>query len=185
MAGTGCIRQRTNAIKDQIAAEADVSPRTFFHYFPSKEDVVLEEFEIRLARLTELLSVQAGKERPSTTIRNALLAVAKDYEAESEQIMLRVKLTLASPTVRAGSLELQARWEDKIAATFAASLGVDTDEDPRPRILAAITLGAMRIAQRRWVAGGGRARLPDLITETLDVLDRGAGYLDGNTGASG
>lgn len=163
---------------DQIAGAADVSPRTFFHHFASKEDVVLGDFEARFERLIELLCSRIGQDHPSAAIRRALLEVAEDYETEREQILLRTKLMLASPAVHARSLEMQARWEDKVATTFAARFGVDTDSDPRPRIFAAVTLGAMRIAQRRWVEGDNDVRLPELITETLDLLDAGTANLD-------
>lgn len=160
---------------DQIAAEADVSPRTFFHYFASKEDVVLGDIEDRLARLAQILSGHLAEHPPPTAIRRALLEVAEDYGAEREQILLRARITLAAPAVLARSLELQTQWEDTIAASFAASFGTDVDVDPRPRVLAAATIAAMRIAQRRWLAGQGVASLPELLVETLDLIETGTG----------
>ena len=157
----------------QIAAEADVSERTFFHHFASKEDVVLGDFEARLARLTELLAVRPPDEPPTTAIRRALLEVAEDYQAERERLLLRARLTLATPSVLARSLELQTRWEEVIADTVAGRLGVDADTDLRPRLMAAVTLAAMRVAQRRWLTDDGTAQLPELVTETLDLLDHG------------
>jgi AcrR family transcriptional regulator len=157
----------------QIAAEADVSERTFFHHFASKEDVVLGDFEARLVRLTELLATRPPDEPPTTAIRRALLEVAEDYQAERERLLLRARLTLATPSVLARSLELQTRWEEVIADTVAGRLGVDADTDLRPRLMAAVTLAAMRVAQRRWLTDDGTARLPELVTETLDLLDDG------------
>lgn len=159
----------------QIAAEADVSPRTFFHHFASKEDVVLGDYEARLVRLAEVLSARPPDEPPSTAIRRALLEVAEDYEAERERLLLRARLTIATPAVLARSLELQTRWEDLIASTIAARLGVEPDDDLRPRLFAAVTLAGMRVAQRRWLTDGGSARLPALVTDTLDLLDHGLG----------
>ncbi len=164
---------------DQIAAAADVSPRTFFHYFPSKEDVVLGDFDARLELLREALARRLARDAPSTALRRALLEVAEDYQAEREQILLRLRITQAAPSVRARSLDLQAQWEERIAATFAASFGVDPGDDPRPSILAAVAVAAMRIGQRRWLAEWGAARLPDLITEALDLFDAGTGRLAG------
>lgn len=140
--------------------------------------MVLGDFEARLARLAEVLTARLVEEMPSVAIRRALLQVAEDYESERERILQRVDLMIASPAVRARSLEIQAQWEDRIATAFARRLGVEGDFDPRSRILAAVTLGAMRIAQRRWLVGGGSERLPTLVTETLDLLDQGTASLD-------
>src|ERR1700683_970799 len=51
---------------EQIAAAAEVSPSTFFRYFPTKEDLVLQDDMD--TRLIEALSQQAGELRPVTAV---------------------------------------------------------------------------------------------------------------------
>lgn len=163
---------------EQIAAEADVSPRTFFHHFTSKEDVVLGDYDVRLRRLAERLGDRPSQEAAATAVRNALLEVAADYATERERLLLRARLTAQTPSVLARSLALQHQWEEVVAGAVADRLHVDVATDPRPRLLAAATLSAMRVAQRRWLETGGATPLPTLLVEHLDLLEGGLSGFD-------
>src|SRR5690606_39905277 len=69
----------------EIAAAADVSPRTFFSYFPSKEDVVFAEIDDRLAEVSEHLRRTPG-ETPMDTIRRAVIDVLEALGAEHSEV---------------------------------------------------------------------------------------------------
>jgi len=158
---------------ERIAAEAEVSPRTFFHHFASKEDVVLADHQARLEQLVEALATRPADETPAQAVRAALLEVAVDYEVERDRLLQRARLIADNPAVLARSLSLQARWEEAIAGTVATRIGTQADRDLRPRLVAAATLAAMRVAQQRWVADEGDTPLPALLGEALDLLERG------------
>jgi AcrR family transcriptional regulator len=64
-----------------IAAAADVAPRTFFGYFPSKEDVVFAEIDDRLAEVAERLRRTSG-ETPMETIRRSIVDVLNAVVSE-------------------------------------------------------------------------------------------------------
>src|SRR5438067_11449035 len=65
---------------DDIAAEADVSRRTFFRYFAFKEDVLLADHFLPLARLLEALAARPADEPVLTARRNALPSWSSDFE---------------------------------------------------------------------------------------------------------
>lgn len=163
---------------ETIAEAADVSPRTFFHYFPSKEDTVLAEFDDRLARLGEALARRPPDEAPLAAVRGALLTVAGDYEQARDRLLVRARLIAATPALFARNLQLHARWEEVVAEAVAGRLGVDRDADPRPRLVATAAIGAMRVAQTRWLAEDGASSLPAHVAEALDLLEGGLGRLN-------
>lgn len=161
---------------EAIAAAADISPRTFFHYFATKEDVVLADYSERLERVTRNLESQPPRTPPWKALAAAFAASASDYEAEQDAIVRRFRIMFAAPTVFARSLQLQAGWEDAVAAVLAERMG-SADGALEPRLLAATALAAMRSAMRHWLATGATASLPDLVATCFGRLGRGLGKL--------
>ena len=89
-----------------IAAAADVSPRTFFSYFPSKEDVVFAEVDDRLEEVADRMAHRPPGEPPLETIRTAMVEVIEALvSGVGEYGPVQVRLALERPAVRARALE--------------------------------------------------------------------------------
>ena len=158
---------------DDIAAEADVSRRTFFRYFASKEDVLLADHFVQLARLREAMAARPPDEPIVTALRNALLSMADDFEDRKEMIILRGQLMRDTPSLQARSLVHQKLWEDAMQELVAERLGVDPVTDLRPGVVSAATLAAMRVAFTNWLTSGCDGDLIAMTAEALDLLDGG------------
>ncbi|NDU75457.1 TetR family transcriptional regulator [Actinomadura sp. DSM 109109] len=97
-----------------IAAAADVSPRTFFSYFPSKEDVIFAEIDDRLAEVSERLRRTPG-ESPMETIRRGIVDVLEAVVAEHRDYgPVQVSLILERPALRARALQRMTGAQDVI-----------------------------------------------------------------------
>src|SRR5581483_8814703 len=83
---------------DDIAAEADVSRRTFFRYFASKEDVLLADHFVQLARLREAIATRPADEPVLTALRRALLSMTSDFEERREMVILRGRIMRETPS---------------------------------------------------------------------------------------
>lgn len=164
---------------DDIAAAADIAPRTFFHYFPSKEDVVLADYRIRLDQIVGALKASTAGETPWPALRDAFLSVGADYEAEREELLRRFRIIQTTPSVAARNLLVQASWEDALTDAVSEWLGLADRDDIRPRLMAGAALAAMRASLRRWLTDGGHSRLPDHIVSCFDLLGRGLGDIGG------
>jgi len=158
---------------DDIAAEADVSRRTFFRYFASKEDVLLADHFTQLARLREAMASRPADEPIVTALRNAVLSMTGDFDARKEMVILRGRLMRDTPSLQARSLVHQKLWEDAMQEMVAERLGVDPVKDLRPGVVSAAALAAMRVAFTNWLSGGCDSDLIALTTEALDLLDGG------------
>jgi AcrR family transcriptional regulator len=89
-----------------IAAAAEVSPRTFFSYFPSKEDVVFSEIDDRLADVRERLDRRPSGESPLDTMRRVVLDTMEALAAEDGQFAaVRIRLMLERPALQARALQ--------------------------------------------------------------------------------
>jgi AcrR family transcriptional regulator len=158
---------------DDIAAEADVSRRTFFRYFASKEDVLLADHFTQLARLRAAMAERPAEEPIVTALRNALLSMTSDFEERKEMVILRGRLMRDTPSLQARSLVHQRLWEDAMREMVADRLGVDPVKDLRPGVVSAATLAAMRVAFTNWLSAGCDGDLIALTAEALDLLDGG------------
>jgi AcrR family transcriptional regulator len=162
---------------DDIAAEADVSRRTFFRYFASKEDVLLADHFVQLARLREAMESRPADEPIVTALRNALLSLTSDFEERKEKVITRAKLMRDTPSLQARSLVHQKLWEEAMQEMVARRLGVDPVKDLRPGVVSAATLAAMRVAFTNWLAAGCDGDLIESTKKALDLLDGGLGQL--------
>ncbi|MCB1270172.1 MAG: TetR family transcriptional regulator [Microthrixaceae bacterium] len=159
---------------EQIAARADIAPRTFFSYFATKEDVVLADYAQRLDRIVEELARRPAGESPWDALRASLLVVASDYEDERSALMRRFRIMTTNPSVFARSLALQAGWEDTLSSVISERIDTDGEQGGMlARLLAASALAAMRSAIQHWVMSGHRDPLPELATTCFDQLARG------------
>jgi AcrR family transcriptional regulator len=158
---------------DDIATAADVSRRTFFRYFASKEDVILSDHPRRLDELQAALDRRPADEPALPALRHAIMSLADAYAEEREHMLRRFSLMTATPALQARSLCLQRNWETSVTEMLAARMGVDPARDLRPGVVAATTMAAMRVATANWLAGGGRGELPVIVATALDLLDGG------------
>ncbi len=161
---------------DEIAAAADISPRTFFHYFRSKEDAVLADYSARLDQIVAALKASPADQPPWPALREAFLMVGADYEAERDHLLRRFRIVRSTPSVAARNLQLQASWEDAVAAAVMDWLKLDSDQDIRPRLMAGAAVAAMRASLQRWLTDDGDTRLPDHITYCLGLWETGLGH---------
>ncbi|MBF8187282.1 TetR family transcriptional regulator [Nonomuraea sp. K274] len=94
----------------QIAAEADVSTRTFFSYFASKEDVVFHDGPDRTKRAVALLAARRPDESPTELLlrllEESVTWAAADGDLTFEDAALRVRLILTEPALQARGLQL-------------------------------------------------------------------------------
>lgn len=157
---------------EQIAAAAEVSPSTFFRYFPTKEDVVVQdEYDPVMAAALEAAPPGLGA---VATVRHALRAGLDTFGPEDlERVLERGRLALSVPALRARTVDNMATTVDLIAAPLARRAGRPPD-DPAYRVVAGACLGAMTVAIFTWLSRDGKG--PDLAAEidaALAALESG------------
>ena len=135
---------------EQIAEAADVSQRTFFRHFPSKEAVLYADMDDQRRRVRDALLDRPADEPVLEAVRHAIMSLADGFQDEREIRFLQARMAAAYPAVSAYSRAVvQAQWERELIAAIASRLDVDPMTDPRPEIIAGAAMSALRASTRR------------------------------------
>lgn len=154
---------------DQIAADAEVGRATFFRYYDTKESAVAEGITGPwLTQVTEAIAHQPDHLSPRDALLAAFDELAVLFPAHQNQVRELARLTRSSPTLGAWTAQAYQRYENAIAELLAPRFPALAEHDPRPRLLAALAMTAVRISLDDWVHHGGA--LPDLIHRTLGSI---------------
>jgi AcrR family transcriptional regulator len=139
-----------------IAGDAGVSPRTFFHYFDTKEDVLLGDFVGRLARLLGDVQAQPPETPVLQALWHAVQALADSFDADPGAL-LRWRLVVTEPSVNARALELQSAWEHDIVDVLAPRCP-GPDPVAEAHVVAAVALAVLRTSARASATTGAPLR---------------------------
>jgi AcrR family transcriptional regulator len=120
----------------EIAAAADIAPRTFFSYFPSKEDVVFHDFERVLDAIRQRIDERAEDETTMDALRAFLVDLLAEFDHGDPAEQCRRRVVSASPALQQHDRELVGRIEHVIADGLARDLGVEPGS-LRARVVAA------------------------------------------------
>lgn len=153
----------------EITDAVDVSERTFFRYFASKEDLVLSFIQEGAATFAEALAARPAQEEPLAAARNALQHSIRELSGGQglPNYLSAMRLIDATPTLLAAYLRNAHEQDDKIIEVLARREGVDPVTDLRPRVLAAVLGALVFLSDRDWRAGGDPG--PEAMGATFDA----------------
>jgi AcrR family transcriptional regulator len=153
---------------DDIAEAAGVSPRTFFRYFPTKEEVLIKDPYDR--RFLDVFVARPPEEPIVESIRVAMRAALPPMtSAEAEVMLMRTRLMFESPELSAQMWCHYAEAEAMLAAVIGQRLG-QSASNLIVQAAAAASFAALRVAIQTWVATDGKQDLAALLDEALDAL---------------
>ncbi|MGW3108196.1 TetR family transcriptional regulator [Streptomyces sp. NPDC001100] len=162
---------------DEIAEAVDVSQRTFFRYFASKEEAAFFVPRLTETHFVGAVAARPPHEAPLEALRRAVL---ESWDTINEAVQQVVPLELhmrtyrvieSTPALLAAHLRRSMELEEELAQIIAVREGLAMDADPRPRLVVAVFGGVMRVVERMWIAGD------DLSVEAMRELT--AAHLDG------
>jgi AcrR family transcriptional regulator len=170
----------THVTVDDIAEAADVSPRTFFNYFPSKEAALFGADPDRIAELRLRVAHDAPGEPVLDALRMVMVSDAQSVADELSGLggdaadwLRRMKEARSDPHLRAAHAAQMAMVERAVTEGLAERLGTDPERDPYPGLLAAMASGVFRASMTFWASSGGTVPLSQLIDLAFRALADG------------
>jgi AcrR family transcriptional regulator len=156
-----------------IAEAADIAPRTFFGYFPSKDDVVFADFQETFDGLSARLDDRLAEETAIDAIRAWIEERLGEADALDERERCRKRLISESEALAAHNRTLMGHVEELLAGHIARDLG-DQPDDVRPRMIASAVIGALSALD---VKGADGSESPPTPEEALVIVDEALTFL--------
>ncbi|WP_432985347.1 TetR family transcriptional regulator [Dactylosporangium sp. CA-233914] len=154
---------------DQMAAAAGVSRRTFFRYFQSKEDVIIEFLSDLGRKLSAALRSRPEPERPDQALRQALRVFTDKFSEHPQKSRRLARVTVETPALLARYLERQVAWKQTMTQELARRMASDPATDLRPSVLVAVAFAAFDTALIRWATTPGDEDLDALVEECFTL----------------
>jgi mycofactocin system transcriptional regulator len=153
---------------DDIAEAAGIGRRTFFRYFPSKNDLPWGEFDTLIVRMRQLLADQPPERPLFDALRIAVLEFNRYPDDELPYHRQRMELLLNVPTLVAHSTLRYAAWRHAISDFAAERLGAKAD-DLAPQTIGWTFLAVSLAAYEQWLREPG-ADLLAVLDDALEIV---------------
>jgi AcrR family transcriptional regulator len=155
---------------EEIAERAWVSERTFFRYFPSKEDVLWPDSTEQLAMFQAAIVARPDTERPLEAVQNAMLELAGLMEVDTAFPVARAGIVADTPGLMARDMLEYSHWEHTVCDAIRQRTGA-AEDDVAPKMAAVVAGGALRVAFERWTADGATGDLREMISGAFAAVE--------------
>ena len=166
-------RGLANVTVEEIAAEVDVSPRTFRNYFSSKEQAVVSPMADNAWVMLSVFCARPDDEDVWAALRSACIQAVTDA-GEPTQDLLDISVVVKStPSLLAHHFAIMSAIDQGIAAEVARRTGYPADGTLYPVLLAAAVGAALRSSLTCWLAEGGQRPLVEILDDAFTQLQAG------------
>lgn len=157
---------------DQICTAAGLSRSSFFRYFPTKEDVVLESVSSTGDHIARALRQRPDTEQPWVALRNAFESQVRLLADDVEWYLQLSRLVTQTASVRARQLERTLAWRELLVPEIARRLGLPhpSPGDPRAAALVGSAMSCLQAANEAWTQGDGSVSLGTLLDLAMDTV---------------
>lgn len=158
---------------DEIASSAGVSSRTFFNYFPTKEDAVTGFGDAGIDRVCRSIREAPVEVSALTAFRLAALDEVTQIELNPTHLTLQMQIAERSPSLWPRLIAGGENALRELANAIGERTGVDPGEHDYPRLLAEVGGAAFRGAVLGWLRAGCTRALPDLMNNSFELIQAG------------
>lgn len=155
---------------EAIADRADVATRTFFNYFSSKEDAVLDRDPTRPQALRRALLERPEGEDVLIALRRVVGDLVTPEILDGERLLRRMRLIRSEPLLRGAMAAMHDEIEEALVAAVAQRTGQDPNVDLYPALVVSAALAAFKVALLHWSDQGGRVPFDRLLAAAFAML---------------
>ncbi len=160
---------------DEIVDACDVSRRTFFRYFSSKEEAFAGDHAEKTALFAQLLAERPAGEPVLASVRVVILGFCGQLGADKEAALRRMRIAATSHDLHQLEMESYDARLDGLVDALVARGGEPLDDDLKlqVRLVLGAAIVVMRSVAERWMANDGRDDLVEMVDHAFDLLIAG------------
>jgi AcrR family transcriptional regulator len=153
---------------EEITEAVDVSTRTFFRYFATKDEVLFAHQEERLAAVRKFFTNRDRDEPLKDTVQALVEFFADDFAANQELLVVQATV-YGQARLPAGIIRLR---QDELIEAVAAGLSTKLGRGSgiRPVVIATAVMCAIELSARRWFQGGREGDLRATVADSFGDL---------------
>lgn len=152
-----------------IADAVKMSPRTFFRYFASKEEVISGPMYATLSDGIRSLQHIAPTESPHTVLRATIMHLASLYQQQKASFLIRYQVAAQTPSIASIYIYVLIETEPTLCDALCSHLEAATNRKEM-RLLVGIYMTAFRVAVEAWVKNGAKEDLLPLLHALLEYF---------------
>ncbi|WP_433711080.1 TetR family transcriptional regulator [Nocardia sp. CA-084685] len=152
-----------NTTVDQIASAAGMTKRSFFRYFPTKEDVVFDGVDLTGEDVVADIAARPTDEAPWDSLHHVLRTRQDEIHA-SEQVLTTLRLIEATPALVGRLHQRRAEWRRRVSDALKTRPGAEIDAYTADLLTNAAT-AVLDAVSSHWVRSGGEADRPTLLDQ--------------------
>jgi AcrR family transcriptional regulator len=156
---------------EEVAEACALSPRTFFRYFASKEDVLFSGTEARRSMLLHVLKSQPADAAPFQAIAGASRMMAAHYLPDRELLRARARIIDSAPSLQARNSGLPQQWDGDVIRFLRSSGRAAGMDDLGLRLVVGASMTALRVSIETWITT--ESDLLELIDAAFRRLSEG------------
>ena len=156
---------------DDIVGAVGISARSFFRYFPTKEDVALGDGIRWGEQVVQALSEQPADADPFRAMRGSMQFLVDGAIADPQRGLRDMRVIMSAPSLRARNVEKHLEWARMLLPEAEQRVGGDRKTRRlRARVLVHASIACLDVAFAEWVASDGVASLNDLLDVAFNEL---------------
>lgn len=158
---------------EDIAAAADVSARTFFNYFASKEDAVVGWDPDLAAEMMDSLVARPAGEEPLEALSAVLVETFGGFDTDPRDFLDRLSVIRAEPHLLARQAAGWAEVERQLVVALEQRGSDVAAAGGHVALVVATALAACRVAVMAWCERDGQAHVAELVEANLREISTG------------
>ena len=168
-----------NVTVDNIAAAANVSPRTFRNYFSTKAEAVAAAHLERMLRIADDLRARPASEPLWTAVANSVAAQFEPQPQKAQALqdakrwLKQIRFVLTEPAIQGEVLKASAAAQVELSEVIAERTGARRVRDPYPQLAAAVTTAIVGTVVDRWLRDGPSGSIVPLLRKAFELVAAG------------